>query len=492
MSDVNDSFVREKPFDAVSNTINASISQYDSNPDLNTTHHSDEFNELYNEAIAGDKIATIDKMRELTKHVEKDTESFNSDITFRIDKEIKSKAKMSTESNNVVSSVSSMGWTALIAWVSILVKDNIIPYCNLLFDNDSKLIDSLSSSKLASSAPKIDIPDTSKMKKIYLKDLFERYNLSSTEITTSATTIESRLNNAIASFTLIKDDKDYLNRYSSRMQEFSSYFDILYDFVSKTGLSDTSKKFKASDLTKVAGKVGDIYDKLNSKNLTYPNDIFVWSKANYSIDVLFANLKYLDKDMPIQDGITKLSHDSVTVPSYTIEKDDVVYSTIKCLCSDIIEPGISNSQVYGSSEEKPTDKGSKTLLSLSGDLTCEEFYKKVELFYSATENYKSLADSNIVYLMSSLKKMSDMLKRTAATMFAAIKSYDKASLVEKQGMYRLYISLMLYTVSDVLSTLDSLHTIISKDMLIKLYLYDDTCKLIALLNKIINNDSTEN
>jgi len=489
---------QELPFDAVSNQINSSITQYKDGKDRCL------YNGTTDLQAKRDIIAQF--YSRLKEELLKDGNAENE-----IDSNGTSLGRfLITKDNDMVEksteSLASEAGFGTIPVMKLMLKNQVIPVCAMSVKL-SKNVKDVAKKGFTKDLPKVSIPSNySEYKDTYVKAAIEQ-TVGEKIVDVSFGSLKDYLRDAINAFAKDKDDsREYFKRYISR-------YILISDICSKLALSvdDMIKTFKKlfeenkdglsaskknDTLDKIASKTREIltmYSKLVSSSFTDDNDYFTIVTQNYKFDVINFAVKKDSKVSNDYSGITKREllefvKQHETYKSETEKaKEKTVFTTIYSPkgVNKIIE-GIQ-SKYNNISMDSLMNKQKKSLFSVVEDMTIGEFYDQINKFNEYTKDFKSGVDETIVKLIDATTRAANITGTLATYTLKAIDLFGKMQQPADYNIAMLALSIASWTCIDLMTVVNSMHYINANDLVMKMYLYENTVNFVKYIDDCIQS-----
>lgn len=505
MDQVYDKLTAEIPFDAVSNGINSSIMEYKNGKDESLVNGQTDIKE---------KQDFIDNFyNHLRKDLitdEKGSNRINSNGTeigrflFTSSNDMVEKA---TESFNGYGGSNDN----LIKTLKFIIQKQVIPSCGIYI----KLNKDVRTLVKKGFAKNIKISSLDKYKDssdVYLKNILEQ-TVGDVIIDTPINSLKDFLRDSINTFTKNSDSQDdsYYSRYAKRYKMLSDLISKIsintnnildnLEKLQKTTLYDEKTDDIDTALKKISSSVNDIekaYNEIEDNSITKDDDFFPWIIQKYKANVLsFATTPTNSLNDEYFDGMTKSAlEDAIKakeLKSSFINNDErIVFATVKS--SKRIDDIINEIQKYYNSlnTNMLLNKSKKSLLNIVDDITLDEYISQVNRYEDITKSFKSNADEAIGSLIDSTIRVSTILGTLSSYTFRALDKLKPTSSGAESNIIRMLSSIAGWTCVDILTVIHAMHYINANDLVMKLFLYENTIKFINYINDCINSSNGDN
>ena len=506
MDQVYDKLLTEVPFDAVSNDVNASIMEYKDGKDNFLAHGQTDIKEKQ------------DYIDNFYNHLRKDllTDKKNNEI---VSNGTEIGRFLFTTSNDMVEKATESfnGYTGnndnIIKVLKFIIQKQVIPSCGIYI----KLNKDVRNLVKKGFAKNIKISSLNKNKKTsntYLKNILEQ-TVGDIIIDTPISSLKDFLRDSINTFTKNSDDQDnsYYTRYAKR-------YKLLSDLISRIAINTNNildgleKMQKAADdvsglegsnisdilnqLAKSVSDIGRFYSEIKDASITKDDDFFPWVIQKYKVNTFsFTTTPSNSLNDEYFDGITKSAlEDAIKTKELKnafINNDNerIVFATIKS--SKKINDIINEMQKYYNSLNANLliEKTKKKLLNIVGDITLDEYISQIDKYDEITSTFKSNADEAIGSLIDSTIRVSNILGTLSAYTSRTLEKLNPSSGSES-NIIRMLSSIAGWTCVDILTVLSAMHYINANDLVMKLFLYENTVKFINYINDCINSSDGDN
>lgn len=488
---------QELPFDAVSNQINSSITQYKDGKDQHLIGGSTDVSA---------KRAIIEQFyKNIKEELLKDGRGENE-----IDTNGTSIGRfLVTKDNDMVeksteSLASELGSTTM-PLMKLMLKNQVIPVCAMSVKL-SKNVKDVVKKDFTKNLPKITSPSNyNSYKEVYVKSVLEQ-TVGEKDVDISFGSLKEYLRDTINIFSRNRDDtKAYFSRYIKR-------YEIVSDICSKLALSVNEmfkilkelleknkdgipKSIKDNTLEKISEKsteITSLYDKLLSQEYTDNEDFFTLVSQNYKFDVMnFAVKKAYDYGNDYS-GITKRELLEFVKQKKNMnpeaDKGKTVFATIYSPkgVSKIIE-GVQAKYNDTVSMELLMDKQKKSLFSVVEDMTVGEFYEQLDKFNEYTKDFKADVDEVIAKLIDSTTRAANITGTLATYTLRALDTFGNMQQPADYNIAMLILSVASWTCIDLMTVVNSLHYINANDLVMKMYLYENTVNFVKYIDDCIQS-----
>lgn len=486
---------QELPFDAVSNNINSSITQYKDGKDQHLVNGTTDIaaknsviEAFYNRLK--DPLITTD---DATKEVYSNGTSLGR---FLVNND-NDMVEKSTES------LASETGKAIFPVMKLMLRKQVIPVCAMSVQL-SKNVKDVAKKSFVKSLPKISVPTSmDSYKDNFVKSIIEQ-TVGEKIVDISFGSLSEYLRDTINVFSKNRDNtKEFFERYTKRYKYISdissklaiSVSDMLKEFMklsdNKDGISSSEANSAINKMTASAYEINAMYNELITK-YTDDDDLFTLVNQKYKFDVMSFAVKKANNYQNDYSGITKQSlleyvkqEDSKTVDS---DKEKMVFSTIFSPkgVNKIIE-GVQGTYPDSISMELLMNKQKRSLFSVIDEMTVEEFYNQVDLFNKYTKDFRSDVDKILVDLIDSTTRVANITGTLSTYVLDAIEKIGKIQQPSDYNLAMLVISIAAWSCLDLMTVVNAMHYINANDLVMKTYLYENTVNFAKYIDDCIQS-----
>lgn len=390
--------------------------------------------------------------------------------------------------------------------MKLMLRNQVIPVSAMAVKL-GKNVHELAKKGFAKSLPSISVPTgLDKLKNTYLKGVIEQ-TVGDKLIDINFSSLREYLRDVINVFSRNRDDtKDYISRYIKRYSMISDITSEVAVSVNKAlddyqktldnkeiiGLSITSEQTHLGNLEKMANKIAHSYSGLIDSKITDDDDFFTIVNQKYKVDILsFAAKKFDEIKDNEYDGVTK--RDVIdclkkkALYATDSDKERVIFSTIKSTkgVNGIITA--MQPYFYGLSAETLADKQQRELYHVIDDITIGEFYDQVEKFNKYTKDFKANVDGAISKLIESTTRTANITGTLATCVLNKIDKFSNLGDPSTYKLARLLLSIGSWTCIDLMTVVNALHYINANDLVMKLYLYENTVNFVKYIDDCVQS-----
>ena len=485
---------QELPFDAVSNQINQSITVFKDGKDASLA--GGETDRVKHESVLDAFYARLKKdLVETDKH---------NNVT---SKGCELGRFMITKDNDVVErateSLGSEQGSSIIPVMNLMLRNQVIPISAGTVKL-SKSVRDVAKKGFVKSLPKLSVPDYSKIKDTYVKNIIEQ-TVGDKIVESSFANLRDYLRDIVNVFSVHEDDmKQFLDRYTKRyalISDISSKLALAVNeiltafsqsFKSNPDGTPTSEAKERIDIAlKAVNLVTDLYSKLISPEYTDDTDIFTIVNQKYKLDVLTFAAKKINEYSNDYEGVTKADLDNFISrnPGEPIgENEKIVFTTLSSPKGvEKIITGIQSKYGPAVAADTMADKQARQLFTVVDDMTVEEFYKAIEKFNNSTKDFKSNVDETLVRLIDSTTRTANIVGTLATYTLNKINEFRNLQNPADYNLAILVMSIATWTCLDLMTVVNALHYTNANDLVLKTYLYENTVNFAKYIDDCIQS-----
>ena len=170
------------------------------------------------------------------------------------------------------------------------------------------------------------------------------------------------------------------------------------------------------------------------------------------------------------------------------DKGKTVFATIYSPkgVSKIIE-GIQAKYNDTVSMELLIDKQKKSLFSVVEDMTVGEFYEQLDKFNEYSKDFKADVDEVIAKLIDSTTRAANITGTLATYTLRALDTFGNMQQPADYNIAMLILSVASWTCIDLMTVVNSLHYINANDLVMKMYLYENTINFVKYIDDCIQS-----
>lgn len=484
---------QELPYDAVANQINSSITQFKDGKDQ---YLADGITDRERKAREVEAFYARLKAELAADGPENEITSNGTSIGRFLVNNNNDMVEKSTESL-----ASETG--GAIPVMKLMLRRQVIPVSAMCVKLGKNVRD-ISKKGFIGKLPTLSVPDDySKYKDTYIKGVLEQ-TVGEKLVDINFSSLSEYLRDTINIFSKNRDDsKEYFDRYIKRYSLISDICselalninDLLSTFKklfenNKDGLSKSMKDNTIDDITKSTAKIVKMYNDLISSKITDDDDYFTLVTQDYKFDGMDFTVTKNNKLEDTYSGITKHELlDAIKQKSlYAIEnpKKTVFTSVYSPKGINKIIEGMQSS--YNNiSMESLMDKQKKPLYTVVDDMTVGEFYDQITKFNKYTKDFKEDVDDIVVKLIDSTTRAANITGTLATYTLNAIEKFSNMQQPADYNIAMLALSIASWTCIDLMTVVNSMHYINANDLVMKMYLYENTVNFVKYIDDCIQS-----
>ena len=490
---------QELPFDAVANQINSSITSYKDGKDQHLVNGTTDI--AMKKSIV-EEFYTKLKKDLLTSSRENEIKSNGTEIGRFVVNNTNDIVERSLESFGSESGV-------VLPTMKLMLHNQVMPVCAMVIKLGKNVRD-ITKKGFTKSLPKVSVPSNiDSYKNTYLKSVIENV-LGDKLVDVNFSSLQEYLRDTINLFSKNRDDTtEYMKRYIKRYSDISdivsdiaiSVNDMLTGFQkafdnASVGLETTDIEKQIGAMEVAANRIAEKYNKLLDYNTTEDNDFFTFVNQKYKIDAITFAAKRSEFMDNTYDGLTKLD-----VVNYVknLHKFDVtenntriIFSTIKSL-KGVNKITDEMKAYYGNlNTETLADKQKREFYQVLDDMTVGDFYSQVDKFNKYTKDFKSDADECISKLIESTTRVANITGTLCTYTLNKIATFSNLSDPANYKLASLALSVASWACSDLMTVVNALHYINANDLVMKLYLYENTVNFVKYIDDCIQSWRKQN
>lgn len=505
MDQVYDKLTTEIPFDAVANNINSNIMEYKNGKDEDLVNGQTDakekkdyidafYNHLKKELLADEKGSS--RINSNGTEIGRFLFTNSNDM---IEKATESFGGYGGENDNIIKTL------------KFIIQKQVIPSCGI-YIKLNKDVRNLVKKGFAKNIKLTKINDYKEgsYKGVYLKNILEQI-VGDVIIDTSIDNLNDFLRDSINTFTKNSDSQDvsYYSRYAKRYKMLSDLVskisintnDILdsLENVQKNLFDDGEHSSNIDDsINKLSASVSEIeraYNEIEGNSITKDDDFFPWIIQKYKINVLTFSTTPTNKlNNEFFDGMTKFALEEAIKMrelknSFVYDNEKIIFATVKS--SKQIDAIITEMQKYYNSlnTDLLLNTSKKHLLDIVGEITLDEYVSQIDKYKEITKTFTSNVDETIGSLIDNTIRVSNILGTLSSYTSRTLDKINPTSSGSEANMLRMLASIAGWTCVDILTVLHAMHYINANDLVMKLFLYENTTKFINYINNCINSSN---